>query len=128
VQLAVPVNCWCKGISFPTCISVNHIVGNNSPLADDETVLADGDLVKIDLGAQIDGFCAPVGHSLVLGEATGRKADVLAAAATAVDAVLRLLNPGSSVRRQLISCVPVASCSFFASNHCCCVVRNRTPR
>ena len=36
-----------KGVAFPMCVSVNHIVGHNSPNADDETVLADGDLVKL---------------------------------------------------------------------------------
>lgn len=36
-----------KGIAFPTCISVNEIAGNYSPLASDETVLTEGDIVKM---------------------------------------------------------------------------------
>jgi len=85
-----------KGIAFPTSISVNHVVGHNSPLATDETVLAEGDMVKIDLGVQLGGYCAPVAHTIVIGGATGRKADVLAAASTAAAAAIRLLNPGST--------------------------------
>ena len=36
-----------KGVAFPTCISVNNIAGHASASAEDETVLAEGDLVKM---------------------------------------------------------------------------------
>ena len=36
-----------KGVAFPTSISVNHIVGHFSPLLDDTTVLAEGDVAKM---------------------------------------------------------------------------------
>lgn len=36
-----------RGVAFPTCISVNNAVGHFSPLASDETVLEDGDMVKM---------------------------------------------------------------------------------
>ena len=36
-----------KGSAFPTCISVNNIAGHASASAEDETVLAEGDLVKM---------------------------------------------------------------------------------
>lgn len=36
-----------RGIAFPTCISVNNTVCHFSPLASDETVLAEGDVVKM---------------------------------------------------------------------------------
>jgi len=91
-----------KGISFPTCISVNNVVCHYSPLAaDPDTVLADGDLVKIDLGAHIDGFIAVVGHSLVVGassesQVSGRRADVMMAAHLASEAALRSFRPGNN--------------------------------
>lgn len=87
-----------KGIAFPTCISINEIVGHNSPLASESTqVLAEGDMVKIDLGCHIDGFVAVVADTIVVGAepATGRKADVMAAARTAADCALRSLKPGN---------------------------------
>jgi curved DNA binding protein len=87
-----------KGVAFPTCVSVNNIVGHYSPLADDTATLADGDVVKIDLGAQVDGFSAVVAQTIVVGSATnpvtGRKADVIAAAQTAADVALKLLKVG----------------------------------
>lgn len=36
-----------KGIGFPTCLSVGHVVGHFSPLANDETTLSEGDIVKL---------------------------------------------------------------------------------
>jgi len=89
-----------KGIAFPTCISVNNVICHYTPLlSEPDTLLADGDLVKIDLGAHIDGFIAVAAHTFVLGASaeapvTGRKADVIMAAHLASEAALRLVKPG----------------------------------
>merc|ERR1711971_113125 len=89
-----------KGIAFPTCISVNNCICHFSPLTTEPDVtLADGDLVKIDLGAHIDGFIAVVAHTLVVGASgdspvTGKKADAILAAHLASEAALRLVKPG----------------------------------
>ncbi|GAB2272970.1 ERBB-3 BINDING PROTEIN 1 [Dionaea muscipula] len=85
-----------RGIAFPTCVSVNNTVCHFSPLGSDETLLEDGDLVKIDMGCHIDGFIAVVAHTHVLqeGPVTGRKADVIMAANTAAEVALRLVRPG----------------------------------
>ena len=53
-----------------------------------------------DLGAHIDGFIAVAAHSVVAqseSAVTGRQADVLQAAATALEASLRLIRPGKLV-------------------------------
>jgi curved DNA binding protein len=90
-----------KGIAFPTCISVNNCICHFSPLTTEPDVtLADGDLVKIDLGAHIDGFIAVVAHTLVVGASgdspvTGKKADPILAAHLASEAALRLVKPGN---------------------------------
>ncbi|KAG5253393.1 proliferation-associated protein [Salix suchowensis] len=85
-----------RGVAFPTCVSVNNTVCHFSPLASDESVLEEGDIVKIDMGCHIDGFIAVVGHTHVLqsGPVTGRTADVIAAANTAAEVALRLVRPG----------------------------------
>lgn len=87
-----------KGVGFPTCISVNNVVGHYSPLPGDEATLADGDMVKIDLGVFVDGYCAVVAHTLVLGADVikGRQADVIAAAYHAGEAAARLLKEGGT--------------------------------
>jgi len=87
-----------KGVAFPTCISVNNCVGHYSPLlSEDKTVLADGDMVKIDLGVHVDGYVAVVAHTYLLGseKVDGRKADVVMAAWTAAEVAQRMLKDGA---------------------------------
>ncbi|EDL84837.1 proliferation-associated 2G4, isoform CRA_b [Rattus norvegicus] len=90
-----------KGIAFPTSISVNNCVCHFSPLkSDQDYILKEGDLVKIDLGVHVDGFIANVAHTFVIGVAqgsqvTGRKADVIKAAHLCAEAALRLVKPGN---------------------------------
>jgi len=89
-----------KGIAFPTCVSVNNCVCHYSPAKSDaELLLCDGDVVKVDLGAHIDGFIAVAAHTFVVGaskenKVTGRKADVIMAAHLASEAALRLVKDG----------------------------------
>ncbi|XP_014219625.1 proliferation-associated protein 2G4 [Copidosoma floridanum] len=89
-----------KGIAFPTCISVNNCICHFSPITSEpDLILKDEDVVKIDLGAHIDGFIAVVAHTIVVKASQklkicGRKADVVLAAFYASEAALRLLKPG----------------------------------
>lgn len=91
-----------KGIAFPTCLSVNNCICHFSPSKNDpDYTLKAGDVVKIDLGAHIDGFIAVAAHTIVVGataeaKATGRAADVVLAAYHASQAALRLLKDGTS--------------------------------
>eukprot|EP00605_Chrysophyceae_sp_TOSAG23-4_P001535 GSChrysophyteH1.ASY1.ANO1.1683.1 assembled CDS len=43
------------GIGFPTGCSLNHVAAHYTPNVGDETVLQQGDVMKIDFGTQIDG-------------------------------------------------------------------------
>ena len=36
-----------RGIAFPTCISVNNVMGHFSPLLDESQVLNEGDVAKM---------------------------------------------------------------------------------
>lgn len=91
-----------KGIAFPTCLSVNNCICHFSPSKNDpDYTLRAGDVVKIDLGAHIDGFIAVAAHTIVIGataenKCKGRSADVVLAAYHANQAALRLLKDGTS--------------------------------
>jgi curved DNA binding protein len=91
---------FAKGLSFPTCLNIGLNCAHFSPLKDDTTELKTGDVVKIDLGAHIDGFIGRVGHTIVVGAgteanpATGRVADSILAAHNAAQVLLRCLRPG----------------------------------
>jgi methionine aminopeptidase len=91
------------GLAFPTSVSVNNCVAHFSPLASDplsSQTLAKGDVVKLHVGAHIDGFAAISAETLVVGASpeepvTGRKADVIKAAYLATEAAMRLLRVGN---------------------------------
>jgi curved DNA binding protein len=88
-----------KGLAFPTCVSINEICAYNSPMPEDTTTVKEGDLVKIELGAHVDGYPGFVAHTFVVQSnakepVVGKKADVILAAYKATQAALRLIKPG----------------------------------
>lgn len=89
-----------KGISHPTTVSPSSYVTPYTPLSSDAeeaaTTLKAGEIVKIQLGAQIDGFGTIVCDSIVVGagdKITGREADLLVATYYANELLLRLMVP-----------------------------------
>ncbi|KAF5464929.1 hypothetical protein F2P56_014966 [Juglans regia] len=52
-----------REVAFPICISVNFTAGHFSPLASDETMLEEGDMLKIDIDCHRDGFIVVVAHT-----------------------------------------------------------------
>merc|ERR1719335_1681291 len=87
-----------KGIAFPTCISVNEIVGHFSPLKGESRTLQVGDVAKIDMAIHFDGFIAAAAHTVVVGDdkVEDKRADVIMAAWTAAEAALRLVQVGNT--------------------------------
>lgn len=88
-----------KGVAVPTCVSINNCVGHFSPTSDNLAEIKEWDLVKIDLGAHIDGYIVQSAQTVLVqpdpaAPATGRSADALAAAAACFDAAARLMRPG----------------------------------
>ncbi|CAD5226752.1 unnamed protein product [Bursaphelenchus xylophilus] len=98
-----------KGLAMPTCVSVDNIVCHYSPLKSDEPVaLKDGQVVKIDLGAHVDGFVAHAAHTTVVGaskdnKVSGKKANVILGAYNALEAALRHLHPSKGKNSQDIT-------------------------
>ncbi|ODH14084.1 DNA-binding protein, 42 kDa [Paracoccidioides brasiliensis] len=90
-----------KGISHPTTVSPSSFVTPYTPLVSDAeeaaTTLKAGEIAKIQLGAQIDGFGTIVCDNIVVGAGdgtiTGRKADLLLATYYANELLLRLMVP-----------------------------------
>ncbi|KAF5367416.1 hypothetical protein D9758_003610 [Tetrapyrgos nigripes] len=92
-----------KGIAFPTCVSVNNTVSHFSPLASDpqsSQTLAKDDVVKLHLGAHIDGFASVSAETIVVGASpenpvTGRRADAIKAAWHATEIAMRMVKAGN---------------------------------
>lgn len=89
-----------KGIAFPTCLSLNGHLAHFSPLRANDTLLQKGDLVKLEMGAHLDGYIAISAQSFVVGATkenpvTGKKADVILAAYYGAEAAIRSLKVGA---------------------------------
>ncbi|KAJ2707322.1 hypothetical protein FB645_000833 [Coemansia sp. IMI 203386] len=92
-----------KGVAYPTTVSVNNVVCHFAPGPNDagaDQVLKNGDVVRVQLGAHIDGFATVSGNTVVVGASeenpiTGKAADAMSAAHYAAEAVQRLLKPGN---------------------------------
>jgi curved DNA binding protein len=93
-----------KGLAFPTCVSPASILCHLSPLSgekEDQLKLSVGEVVRIELGAHIDGFAAQVAHTLVVGASKespvmGLQADVLQCVHVAGEVAVRLMKPGNT--------------------------------
>ncbi|RJE21754.1 curved dna-binding protein [Aspergillus sclerotialis] len=89
-----------KGIAHPTTVSPSSHVTPYTPLVSEkeeaETTLKAGEVVKVQLGAQIDGFGTIACDMVVVGakdEVTGREADLIHATYYANELLLRLMVP-----------------------------------
>ena len=89
-----------KGFSHPTTVSPSSYVTPYTPLTSDEAEAAieikQNEAIKIQLGAQIDGFGAIVCDTILAGnsgEVTGREADLILATHYANELLLRLMVP-----------------------------------
>lgn len=93
-----------KGISHPTTVSPSSFVTPFAPLSSDDAeasiTLKEEEIVKIQLGAQIDGFGTIVCDTIIIpsandekGEIVGRKADLVLATYYANEVLLRLMIP-----------------------------------
>ncbi|TYT22983.1 type I methionyl aminopeptidase [Luteimonas viscosa] len=82
------------GFPGATCISVNAIVAHGIP---DDTALRDGDLVNIDVSAELDGYFADTGASFVVGESSARQRRLLDATREARDAAIAQLRAGDLI-------------------------------
>lgn len=89
-----------KGIAMPTCVSINNCVCHFSPLkSDPPVILRKGQMVKIDLGAHIDGYIGTAAHTVVVGATADdpvvdNQANVILAAYNAMETAIRMLRPG----------------------------------
>ena len=89
------------GISHPTTVSPGPFITPYTPLSTDSedaaTVLKSKEVVKIQLGAQIDGLGTIVCDTIIVsakgGEVSGREADLMLATYYANELLLRLMIP-----------------------------------
>ena len=79
-------------------------------------VLKHGDIVKIELGVQIDGYIATLAHTIILNPQpsapiTGRTADVICAAYYALETAVRLCKSGGT-GAEIVESINTIAASF----------------
>lgn len=79
--------------AFPCNISVNEVAAHYSPPATDDTAIKEGDMVKVDIGAHLDGYIADTAFTV----ATGEKAEMVQVVEQALEAAIGVIKPGIDV-------------------------------
>jgi hypothetical protein len=118
---------------------ITHITSlhPSSPTSSDplsEQKLAKGDVVKVHLGAHIDGFAAISAETIVVGATlespvTGRRADALRAAWAAAEVAMRLVRVGNK-NWQITEAVGKVAAAWDCKPvegafRCCCLCSSR---
>ncbi len=82
------------GIAFPAQISINEVAAHSCPAEDDDTALKEGDVVKLDVGAHVDGYVGDNAVTVNLGPGDEDKARLVEASRAARDAAVQLVKAG----------------------------------
>jgi methionyl aminopeptidase len=85
------------GMAFPAQTSRNHIAAHYCPRPGDPTTYEKEDLVKVDIGVEVDGFVADNAQSIYLGE-NEKYHDMVAASADGLAAAIAVAGPGVKIR------------------------------
>ncbi len=81
------------GVAFPVNISLNESAAHDTPSPGDERIFKAGDMVKLDLGAHLDGYIADTAMTIDLGD----QKQLVEASLAARDAAIALVRPGISI-------------------------------
>ncbi len=84
------------GFPGETCISVNDALAHGIP--SEKTVLRDGDVVNVDVSAELDGYWADSGMSLGIGSISPRLRELLAATRAALAEAMLEARAGRPLR------------------------------
>lgn len=79
-------------LAFPVNISINEIAAHYSPRHDDTLVFKKGDVVKLDIGAHVDGYIADTAITVEVG--TNNYEDMIKASSDALDSAISHIKAG----------------------------------
>lgn len=100
--------------AFPAavCISINDEVVHGIP--DDARILADGDLLKIDIGMRYKGMVSDMARMKIIGNATPEAERIKSVTERALQAGMATLRDGSSVEEYAAAVEGVARAAGFS--------------
>lgn len=80
-------------LAFPCNISLNEIAAHYSPPAYDERRIEEGDIVKVDIGAHLDGYIADTAFTF----ATGGGREMVQVVERALERAIAVVKPGVDI-------------------------------
>lgn len=83
--------------AFPTCISIDDVAAHYSPTHDDALRFRHGNVVKLDLGAQVDGWVADTAVTVEVG--TRNWTELIRASELALETAIEAVRPGVETRQ-----------------------------
>ena len=86
---------WGGVPAFPCNVSVNYIAAHYTSPVGDTSVIPDGAVVKVDVGAHVDGYIADAARTLSFDH---RYDDLVEAVDVALETAISLIRPGVSVK------------------------------
>lgn len=89
---AEPVFIGYRGYRHATCISVNEEVVHGIP---GNRVLREGDLVSVDVGVKINGYCGDIAATFPVGKVSGKAGKLLRVGKEALRAAIRQARAGN---------------------------------
>jgi methionyl aminopeptidase len=85
------------GMAFPAQTSRNHIAAHYCPAPKDRTTYQEEDVVKVDIGVEVNGYVADNAQTVYLGE-DPRYHKLIQASAAGLEAAIQTAGPGVAVR------------------------------
>lgn len=80
------------GIAFPVNISINEVAAHYTPAHNDERRFKNGELVKLDVGAQVDGYIGDTARTITIG--VGKGEELINCSLLALNGALKAIRPG----------------------------------
>jgi methionyl aminopeptidase len=80
------------GLAFPVNISINEIAAHFTPKHNDRIIFQKGDVVKLDIGAHIDGYIADTAITVEVDSNINN--DLIKASSEALEIAIKLMKPG----------------------------------
>lgn len=84
-------------MAFPCNISINDLAAHYTPNLDSKEVFNEGDIVKLDVGAQIDGHIGDNAVTIEVGN-SNEHSDLIKAPKEAVEEAIKVVKPGLQIR------------------------------
>ncbi len=96
VKIEKKINDLGGKIAFPVNISINEEAAHNTADFEGEDIFKKGDVVKVDIGAQVDGYVGDTAFTVEI--STNRYKQLIEATKKALDAAIQTIKPDVEIR------------------------------